>query len=92
MRSPGRRKKKALAAAAGRAAADDADETPRARTLVADVGRRVAHAAGSAMPYERVLDTRVTGQAYLPRRAAFIVAANHASHLDMGLVKYALGD
>lgn len=41
--------------------------------------------------YEKILETRVTGEAYLPRTKSFIVASNHASHLDMGLVKHALG-
>src|SRR5205814_4814121 len=44
------------------------------------------------MTYERLFETRVTGRAYLPRARSFIVAANHTSHLDMGLVKHALGD
>jgi long-chain acyl-CoA synthetase len=41
--------------------------------------------------YDRVLRTRVTGRAFIPHNRSTIVAANHASHLDMGLVKYALG-
>jgi long-chain acyl-CoA synthetase len=41
--------------------------------------------------YDRVLETRVTGRAHIPYNRNVIVAANHASHLDMGLVKYALG-
>lgn len=41
--------------------------------------------------YDKVLDTRVTGRAFIPHNRNVIVAANHASHLDMGLVKYALG-
>jgi long-chain acyl-CoA synthetase len=48
--------------------------------------------AGQRALYERVLKTRVTGKAYLPAARQFIVAANHSSHLDMGLVKHALGD
>ena len=48
--------------------------------------------AGQKALYERLLQTRVTGKAYLPPASRFIVAANHASHLDMGLVKRALGD
>jgi long-chain acyl-CoA synthetase len=44
------------------------------------------------MTYERLFDTRVTGKAHLPRSSTFLVAANHASHLDMGLVKHAIGD
>jgi long-chain acyl-CoA synthetase len=35
--------------------------------------------------------TRVTGQAFIPQNRHTLVVANHASHLDMGLVKYALG-
>lgn len=41
--------------------------------------------------YDRVLRTRVTGRAFIPHNRSTLVAANHASHLDMGLVKYALG-
>ena len=41
--------------------------------------------------YERVLETKVTGRAFIPHNRNVLVAANHASHLDMGLVKYALG-
>ncbi len=41
--------------------------------------------------YDRVLKTEVTGQAYIPHNRNCLVAANHASHLDMGLVKYGLG-
>jgi long-chain acyl-CoA synthetase len=41
--------------------------------------------------YDRVLTTKVTGRAHIPYNRNVIVAANHASHLDMGLVKYALG-
>jgi len=55
------------------------------------LGRRLL-AFGQRMTYERLFDVKVTGRAYLPRTAPFLVAANHASHLDMGLVKHALGD
>ena len=41
--------------------------------------------------YDRVLVTKVTGRAFLPHNRNVMVAANHSSHLDMGLVKYALG-
>jgi long-chain acyl-CoA synthetase len=41
--------------------------------------------------YDQVLETRVTGRAHIPYNRNVLVAANHASHLDMGLVKYALG-
>lgn len=41
--------------------------------------------------YDRVLHTRVSGRAFIPHNRNVLVAANHASHLDMGLAKYALG-
>jgi long-chain acyl-CoA synthetase len=41
--------------------------------------------------YEAVLRARYEGRANVPSHTNFIVAANHASHLDMGLVKFALG-
>jgi long-chain acyl-CoA synthetase len=59
--------------------------------VVAELGRAGLTWA-QRMTYERLFETRVTGRAHLPRAATFIVAANHASHLDMGLVKHALGD
>jgi long-chain acyl-CoA synthetase len=44
------------------------------------------------LSYDRFLDVEVDGRGNIPANRNFIVAANHASHLDMGLVKYALGD
>ena len=44
------------------------------------------------LTYERIFRTRVTGASYIPAMGGYIVAANHASHLDMGLVKHALGE
>lgn len=41
--------------------------------------------------YEKVMHTKVTGRAFIPYNSRSLVAANHSSHLDMGLVKYALG-
>lgn len=41
--------------------------------------------------YDRVMRTEVTGRAFIPHNKNTLVVANHASHLDMGLVKYALG-
>ena len=37
------------------------------------------------------LNTRVKGRANIPANETCIVVSNHSSHLDMGLVKYALG-
>jgi long-chain acyl-CoA synthetase len=41
--------------------------------------------------YESLFETKVVGRAYIPQNGSFLVAANHSSHLDMGLVKIALG-
>jgi long-chain acyl-CoA synthetase len=42
--------------------------------------------------YRGVFDLSVEGTANIPRSTSFLVAANHQSHLDVGLVKMALGD
>ena len=42
--------------------------------------------------YDRFLDTHYEGRSNIPAHTNFIVAANHSSHLDMGLAKMALGD
>jgi len=42
--------------------------------------------------YEKLLHTKYEGQSNIPVHTNFIVAANHSSHLDMGLTKMALGD
>ncbi len=41
--------------------------------------------------YTSVMSPKVTGRAFIPYNRNTIVVANHASHLDMGLVKHALG-
>jgi long-chain acyl-CoA synthetase len=41
--------------------------------------------------YGNFLRTRVTGRAFIPKNRSVIVVSNHCSHLDMGLVKFALG-
>lgn len=55
------------------------------------VGRRALRRGMRAL-YDNVLHTRVHGSAQVPPFGGYIVAANHASHLDTGLVKYALGE
>ncbi len=41
--------------------------------------------------YGNVMSSRVSGRAFIPHNRNVIVAANHASHLDMGFVRHALG-
>jgi long-chain acyl-CoA synthetase len=68
----------------------DDDEIAVPKPLVA-LGRRALRGGMRAL-YERVLETSVYGKTNVPPFGGYIVAANHASHLDTGLVKYALGD
>jgi long-chain acyl-CoA synthetase len=83
------RRRRAPAPAASRKREENGDlHVPRP---LVSLGRRLL-TWGQRMTYERLFDVKVTGRAYLPKTAPFIVAANHASHLDMGLVKHALGD
>src|SRR5688572_4662849 len=42
--------------------------------------------------YDQFLKTYYEGRSNIPPHANFIVAANHCSHLDMGLTKMALGE
>ena len=41
--------------------------------------------------YGEVMKPRIFGRAHIPHNRNVIVVANHASHLDMGLVRHALG-
>lgn len=68
-----------------------ADEEPL--TLPPAMREAAMHWLGRAQMgfYDRVLHTEVTGRAFIPHNRNVLVAANHASHLDMGLAKYALG-
>jgi long-chain acyl-CoA synthetase len=53
------------------------------------VGRR-ALTLGQRSLYGGLFDVEVTGRSFIPHNRNFLVVANHASHLDMGLVKVAL--
>ncbi len=66
------------------------DDIDVPRPLVS-LGRRALRGGMRAL-YERVLETDIYGQGQVPPFGGYIVAANHASHLDTGLVKYALGE
>ncbi len=59
-------------------------------SILRTVGNRVVDFAQEKL-YDNVLDTNIEGEANVPQHTNFIVASNHASHLDMGLVKKALG-
>jgi long-chain acyl-CoA synthetase len=41
--------------------------------------------------YGQLMRSKVTGRAFIPQNRNVIVVANHASHLDMGFVRHALG-
>jgi long-chain acyl-CoA synthetase len=60
-------------------------------SAVARAGKR-GLALAQRLFYERGLKMTVTGRGNIPLHTNFVVAANHASHLDMGLVKVALGE
>ncbi len=57
---------------------------------VQDAAKRIL-TTGQMAFYGKVMKPRVTGRAFVPHNRNTIVVANHSSHLDMGLVKYALG-
>jgi long-chain acyl-CoA synthetase len=76
----------------GRAAARAGDEE---EIHVPSVVSRAGTKAGDVLQrlfYDRFLDTHYEGRGNIPAHTNFIVAANHSSHLDMGLTKMALGE
>lgn len=48
--------------------------------------------AGKKAVYGRFFRVTVRGASHAPRSGAFLIASNHASHLDGGLIMHALGD
>ncbi len=58
---------------------------------VANAGKGLLQAGQRAI-YGGLFDVKVTGKAFIPQNRNFLVVANHASHLDMGLVKIAMGE
>jgi 1-acyl-sn-glycerol-3-phosphate acyltransferase len=58
--------------------------------VIRRVGNAIVDLAQDAL-YEGVLNTEIDGQSNVPVHTNFIVAPNHTSHLDTGLVKKALG-
>jgi long-chain acyl-CoA synthetase len=59
-------------------------------SIVRRVGNAVVDFATDTL-YDGVLNTKIEGEANVPRHVNFIVAPNHTSHIDTGLVKKALG-
>ncbi len=59
--------------------------------IVADTAKRIMSRFQMGF-YDKVMEPKVTGRAYIPHNRNTIVASNHSSHLDMGFVKYALGE
>jgi long-chain acyl-CoA synthetase len=55
-------------------------------------GLRGVLGAAQVALYRDVFSVKVHGRSHIPYQESAIVAANHCSHLDMGLVKYALRD
>ncbi|MFN3200844.1 MAG: AMP-binding protein [Bradymonadia bacterium] len=70
--------------------ADDADriEVPG---MVSRFGKQLLGRAQEAL-YDTAFNVRIEGEENIPYNRQVIVIANHNSHLDMGLVKYALAD
>ncbi|HEX5708998.1 MAG TPA: AMP-binding protein [Pyrinomonadaceae bacterium] len=68
--------------------ADDEIYIPSAVRLLGNRGLDVLQ----RLFYERMLDMKIEGQSNVPTHTNFIAASNHASHLDIGLVKVALGE
>lgn len=71
---------------------DDTDEKPS--VVLPEAVRTTAKTAIALLQqkfYSDVMHTRVTGRSFIPHNRNTLVVANHASHLDMGLTKHALG-
>jgi len=70
---------------------EKSDEEIHIPQFLKAIGNKGVELAQRAL-YERLLRTKYEGQTNIPYHTNFIVAANHSSHLDMGLVKMALDD
>lgn len=66
------------------------DEDINVPTIVRKIGNSIVDLAQSTL-YDTVLDTTIEGSSNVPQHVNFIVAPNHSSHIDTGLVKKALG-
>lgn len=66
------------------------DEEFHIPSLIRRIGNAAVDLAQETL-YSNVLDTTIEGEGNVPQHVNFIVAPNHASHIDTGLVKKALG-
>jgi len=80
-----------LRVGAGGPAQDDEMQEIPVPSLVAELGTKVL-GRGQRWLYDNLLDCSFEGRAHIPRHTNFIVASNHCSHLDTGLIKMALED
>jgi long-chain acyl-CoA synthetase len=85
-------------AAAGRESSSARSETRRDEdgeihvpSLIGRAGTRAGDVLQKLF-YDRFLETHYEGRSNIPAHTNFIVAANHSSHLDMGLTKMALAE
>ncbi|MEJ7861188.1 MAG: AMP-binding protein [Pyrinomonadaceae bacterium] len=60
-------------------------------SIVRRIGNRAIDFAQERL-YDSILNTKIEGASNVPQHTNFIVAPNHASHIDTGLVKKALGE
>ncbi len=82
---------KRVAEARAEAAQREADEEIHVPTIARTLGNRGLDVVQSIF-YDRFLHADIEGRSNIPVHTNFIAASNHASHLDIGLVKNALGE
>ncbi len=70
---------------------DDQDDELYIPPVIAEWGSKLID-LGQNLIYEKLFDTEIRGEVNIPTHTNFIVTPNHASHLDMGLTKMALGE
>jgi long-chain acyl-CoA synthetase len=75
----------------GRAIEKKAEEPLILPAPIADAVKRAMTTAQLGF-YDRVMRPKVYGRSNIPHNRNAIVVSNHSSHLDMGFVKYALGE
>ncbi len=71
--------------------AESPSESSELPEFLSKMGRRFLGGAQDFV-YDQLLDVKVRGREHIPLNQQVIVVSNHSSHLDMGLVKHALGD